>query len=44
MSGSGSSLFTLYDGEEEDAAREAAAYAAGLALRAVVAEVAPRNA
>jgi 4-diphosphocytidyl-2C-methyl-D-erythritol kinase len=41
MSGSGSSLFTLFDADEEDAAGEAAAVAAGKGMAAVVAEMTP---
>jgi 4-diphosphocytidyl-2-C-methyl-D-erythritol kinase len=41
MSGSGSSLFTLFDADEESAAREAAAVATGKGMTAVVAEVTP---
>lgn len=41
MSGSGSSLFTLFDAEEEDAAREAARAGEGEGMRGVEAEVTP---
>jgi 4-diphosphocytidyl-2C-methyl-D-erythritol kinase len=43
MSGSGSSLFTLYDAADEPAAREAVLACEASSLRAVAAEVAPAN-
>ena len=43
MSGSGSSLFTLYDAVDEPAAREAARLCEASFVRAAIAEVAPAN-